>query len=165
MTNPTPYECSCSKCVSACRVKPGWFLPGEAEHAAALLGKSFEAFFREHLAVDWWENYRGPHGDEDHRDVFVLSPALVGKRTGTEMPGNPGGRCVFLKDNRCSIHAAKPYECRMFLHGQTDGEVQDRKRYITEAWSKEQPRIEALLGREPVSEDWNPWSSGKGMYW
>lgn len=147
--------CTCRRCVSACRCKPGWFLPGEAEKAAALLDMTLPEFFRKHLMVDWWERWRGVHGKEDSRDVFVLSPALVGEAPGTEAPGNPRGQCVFLKNNRCSIHAAKPYECRMYVHDDADKQVSDRKEHIVAAWADKGPQIVALLGREPVAEEWS----------
>ena len=140
----TPQSGTCATCRSGCTHKPGWFLPGEAEKAAELLGVPFAEFFATYLAVDWWE--ADSRIDET---VFVLSPAIVGEETGTEFPGDPRGSCVFYKDERCQIHAAKPFECRArwcgdlgpsTVHLDTAGE-----------WNapEHQGQIRDLLGREP----------------
>ena len=47
-------SCTCEVCQSACATKPGHFMPGEAEEAAALVGLTLKEFFDLHLAVDWW---------------------------------------------------------------------------------------------------------------
>lgn len=49
----TKDSCKCESCQAACRQKPGWFLPGEAERVAEYLGISLEDLFRTKLAVDW----------------------------------------------------------------------------------------------------------------
>jgi Fe-S-cluster containining protein len=102
----TKTECACEKCVTACQRTPGLFRPGEAEKAAAHLGIPFEEF-KQQLMIDWWTARTGriyyyvPRKVEDKPErvadwgrAFLRSP------------------CVFLKDKRCSIHAAKPFECR-----------------------------------------------------
>ena len=142
-----PEDCSCKRCQSACQSKPGWFMPGEAEKAAALLGLTLEEFFKTKLGVDWFE------GDPD---IFALAPALVGRPTGHEYPGNPRGACVLFVDGRCSIHAAKPLECREYLHGDDRATLAERKVRIRDAWGALAPQkqIEQLLGREPESEEY-----------
>lgn len=138
-------SCTCESCVSSCLHKPGWFAPGEAERAARLLRMPFKAFFRRYLGVDWW--VAGP-------DIFVLAPALVRHQAGAEYPGNPTGRCVFLtKENRCRIHAAKPRECRLALHGDPDETIKRHKAGIVRAWRapRAQAQVRRLLGREPMA--------------
>jgi Fe-S-cluster containining protein len=133
-------ECSCDKCQTACSNKPGWFLPGEAERAAAYMEMSLEDFFRANLGVDWYE------GD---KPVFVLSPAITTMEPGETFPSDPMGRCVFLQEGRCTIHPVKPFECRMFMHGQSREETQARHDKVAAAWVDHQAQIEAIYGREP----------------
>jgi Fe-S-cluster containining protein len=138
----TRESCTCDSCQRACQVKPGWFLPGEAEKAAGLAGMGLREFFAAHLAVDWWEAGGG-------RDIFVLSPAVAEAEPGTEFPANPRGTCVFFKGGRCGIHAAKPAECRALWHdGPPDGMHED----VAMAWRDHQGQVAELLGREPESE-------------
>jgi Fe-S-cluster containining protein len=145
-------DCSCSKCQDACRGKPGWFLPGEAEAAAALRGQTLQEFFDQALGVDWWEEYDGP-------DTYILTPALVQHRPGTEYPGDPRGACVLFEEGKCTIHEAKPFECRHYIHDHDNKTVQRRKRGVRDAWKEasHQQQIEGLLGREPESRKWRGW--------
>jgi Fe-S-cluster containining protein len=137
---------TCGYCRDACTRKPGWFLPGEAERAAEFLGVPLEEFFRQYLAVDWWE--------ADHRietTTFVLSPAIEGDEAGEEFPGDPRGTCVFYQDQQCQIHPVKPYECREHWCG-------DRASNTTHldaaaAWTGHQDQVAALLGREPEAAE------------
>lgn len=132
---------TCSFCRQGCDYKPGWFLPGEAEKAASLMGMPFEDFFRDYLAVDWWEA---------EPNIFLLSPAVAGEATGTEFPGNPRGTCAFYKDERCQIHAAKPHECRERFCGDRDpGSTHED---TAMAWREHQDAVAKLLGREPEAE-------------
>ena len=151
-----PLGCKCKLCVNACENKPGWFLPGEAEKAATLLGIDMPTFFKRKLMVDWWENWPvGRNGNS--REVFLLSPALVGESAGVEAPGNPSGKCVFLKRGKCEIHAAKPHECRMYHHDEPRAESDSRKKRITKAWAQRQrqKQVSDLLGRKPVARAWS----------
>ena len=141
----TPESGTCQTCQSYCRRKPGWFLPGEAEKAAELLGLSLPEFFRRHLAIDWWT------GDPP---IFVLSPAIRGEAAGEEFPGDPLGTCVFFQEGRCQIHTAKPAECRdAWCGGGKTGIHHD----IAVAWDtpENQAQIRELLGREPEAADWD----------
>jgi Fe-S-cluster containining protein len=139
-------ECTCDRCQKACQNKPGWFLPGEAEKAAELLGMPLPEFFRTKLGVDWYEG---------EKPVFVLSPAITTMPAGETFPSDPMGTCVFFESGRCTIHAAKPFECRMFLHGQQFDETDKRHADVAAAWVNHQAQIEELYGDEPeaVEED------------
>jgi len=140
-------ECSCERCSNACSCRPGWFKPGEIETAAKLLKMSVLDFFRQKLAVDWWEGY----GDEG--TVFVIAPAIKGKATGEEYHGDPRGECIFYKDGKCEIHAAKPFECAAYFHNDSHYIAYERHRQVANAWKKEQEKIEHLLGRQPVKKE------------
>ena len=133
-------ECVCNTCVSACSNKPGWFLPGEAEKAAKLKGMSFEKFFSEFLAVDYFIACE---------DIFILSPVVKGNPPGTTFPSHPGGVCIFLKDGRCEIHTAKPFECKLDQHSQDTSLTHEE---VAEIWAdeKHQSQVAELLGYKPV---------------
>jgi Fe-S-cluster containining protein len=145
----TPESGTCRTCIALCEHKPGWFLPGEAEKAAELMGLPITEFFGRWLSVDWWEGH-----PDTGRDVFVLSPAVVDGRAGEEFARDPSGRCVFLTpDKRCRIHAAKPHECRQAWCGQDDrsGEARHRHQEVATAWIGHQDQIAELLGDEPMA--------------
>lgn len=144
---------TCARCQSACKHKPGWFLPGEAEKAAEYLNLTLEEFFHDYLAVDWWVDYP---------NVYVLSPAVVGADTGTEFSGDPHGTCIFYVDKRCQIHAVKPYECRKMWCGQPDG-IESEHGKVADVWrdDEHQQQVRDLLGREPVATEY----SGGLMDW
>jgi Fe-S-cluster containining protein len=132
---------TCEWCRDGCDIKPGWFLPGEAEKAAEFTGMSLPEFFRAYLAVDWWE------GEGGEPDTFLLSPALEGEPPGAEFPGNPRGRCVFYQDDRCRIHPVKPMECRERWCGDKEGPSVHED--VAMAWKDHQGQVTELLGREP----------------
>ena len=137
---------TCATCQSYCRHKPGWFLPGEAEKAAALLRLTLQELFDKHLAVDWWWNLEGP-------DTFILSPAITTSPAGQEFPTEPRGTCVFFQEGRCQIHAAKPFECRDALCTSKESDAHSQ---AAQAWDKpeHQAQIRELLGREPQAEEY-----------
>lgn len=131
---------TCATCQSGCTSKPGWFLPGEAERAAEFMGLTVDEFFRQYLAVDWWE---------DSPNIFLLSPAVKEASPGSEFPGDPRGECVFYRHGRCQIHPAKPHECRVQWCGAVSGSVH---RDTAMAWKGHQGQVSALLGREPEAK-------------
>lgn len=142
-------ECSCHTCVQACLKKPGWFAPGEIKPAADLLGMTEEDFFKKYLSVDYWTN--------PDANLFVLSPAIVGETPGQEFPLEPTGKCVFLTDEgKCSIHAAKPYECRSYDHRQKRDDSNSEHLAVAESWVPHKDYISKLLGREPEITSLNP---------
>ena len=136
-------ECSCEQCVSACSFKPGWMLPGDAERMAEHLGVTLDALFTERLGVDWWEDTSWKReGGLPYTEV--LAPA-----TTTMVPGNlytqdPHGVCTFLKEGKCEVHPAKPFECRQMLHSDSRDDTQARKRLVVKAWGEEPERLEKL---------------------
>ena len=143
----TRESCTCQSCVSACEHKPGWFKFGEAEKAAKLMGLSLNKFFEQYLSVDWWE--ASP-------DVFLLAPANSRSTPGQEYPSNPTGRCIFLENGLCKIHAAKPHECLMAFHDDKEGT--HWKQEAMQTWNSDeaQAQIKSLLGREPQTASYSP---------
>jgi Fe-S-cluster containining protein len=146
-------DCSCQSCVNACQHKPGWFAPGEAEKAAELLGMDFQTFFDTKLVADYWLEHENDLEGALTEDVFCLSPAWIGSDPGEEAPFNLKGVCVFLTDGKCSIHDAKPRECRSYLHDQPEDESDFCKHGIVLEWATKQNQITELLGRKPVPSD------------
>jgi Fe-S-cluster containining protein len=138
----TKQSGTCGRCRGDCEHKPGWFLPGEAEKAAAHLGLTMQQFFDRYLAVDWWEGTA---------PTFLLSPAVQGEETGEEFPGDPRGTCVFYQGGRCQIHKVKPHECREVWCGAEAGSVHED---TARAWQGHQQQIRDLLGREPIAESY-----------
>lgn len=130
-------ECVCADCRDACENTPGWYLPGEAEATAKLLGLTLLDFFDAHLTVDYWMG----------ENIFVLRPRTTFEDGGDVSALNSLGRCSFYRDERCAIHAAKPFECAVTSH-----EVHPvglRRTVIAEAWLQHQDQIVELLEREP----------------
>ncbi len=134
--------CECEQCSNACSIKPGWFMPGEAEKVADYLGKSLQELFDTHLGVDWWVS---------DLDVFLLTPATKNMESGQEYDSNPRGVCVFFDNGLCTIHSVKPYECKEYMHNDTSTKVSNRHKLVADAWHDYQDSIGALLGREPQS--------------
>ncbi len=143
-------ECKCDKCKSACKQKPGWFKPGEPEKVAEYLGITLKELFDTKLMVDWWES------DED---VFIIAPAIKDGDIGEEYPANPQGECVFFKDGLCSIHAVKPFECKSYMH--TDTDAAKRHEEVKDSWDKKkhQDQIKELLGRNPYAKEYGLFDS------
>lgn len=140
------FECTCDKCRSACSYVPGWFMPGEAEKAAKHMNLSLKDFFDKYLGINWWEA---------EEDIFVLAPAIIGEKTGSEYPGDPKGRCIFFnKDGLCDIHPVKPFECAESTCNDSDIDINERHRSIRDEWEDNQEQIISLLGREPESEEY-----------
>ncbi|MNK65509.1 hypothetical protein D3C87_848060 [compost metagenome] len=153
-------ECACSGCQRACSVKPGWFAPGEAEHAAAYLGVTLKELFDTKLMVDWLAGSSAADGD----DVFVLSPATTSGRPGQEFPGNPRGTCVFLtEDKRCAIHEVKPMECRLYSCRGVGIKYHEPVGMTWDA-PEHQQQIEGLLGRPPESEAYGGFFGGLSLF-
>ena len=61
---------------------------------------------------------------------------------GTRFRWTPTGRCIFLKNDRCSIHKVKPYECQTGFHDPTKvkkrlSHKQVAMKWKTEKWQKQ----------------------------
>lgn len=113
-TDNDKRDCKCSECVDACKAQPGWFKYGEAEKAASLYGLPFKEFREKFLILDHCDN---PYINDA---PYVWAPRKVdvdGKddRIRSFENQRKEGKCIFLQRNRCSIHEAKPFECREAL--------------------------------------------------
>lgn len=137
-------SCSCGVCAKACEIRPGWFLPGEAEKVAEFLEISFKTLFDERLTVDFYLDVN----DDDNkplRDAYVLSPALKGHVwAGGMAPYEYKGTCTFLDGSKCSIHDVKPFECRAYQHDDTAETVHERHKQIAKAWDNETAKAQLI---------------------
>lgn len=138
-------ECSCEGCQSACTNKPGWFAPGEAEKAAEHLGMTLQEFFDKYLVVDTW------YGDNrsDGKNIYVLSPSFSRATPGEMAPAVNAGTCIFFENGKCSIHPAKPLECRIYDHTKPHEKASENHMKIMELWKDHQSQPEQLLGKKP----------------
>jgi len=65
--------------------------------------------------------------------------------------------CRFLKDNSCSIHEARPFQCRCFPFWQML--VSNRKNFIN--YSKKCPGLKVMKGRHYSKEEILDWAKGE----
>lgn len=135
---PKTKDCTCRVCAEGCQ-RPGWFLPDEVRVAAEFLGLSLKEFFDQYLVLDWW--YR----PSDSAERFaVLSPGKLDEHGGIASFGfvNSLGTCIFLKDDRCSIHPVKPQECRSAHHSRNRKSRREegrRQHYeVAKFWSEDE---------------------------
>ena len=108
MTIHERYErsiCACHTCRTACETMPGSVHPDDLPRFATMLGLEVDSveFMR------WFVAH------------FVASDGVIGVRNGrivrvgSIVPRQrANGHCVFLKEGRCSIHAASPFACGYF---------------------------------------------------
>jgi Fe-S-cluster containining protein len=137
-------SCTCSSCVNACSYKPGWFMPEQIPDILAFFNvKSLDELLGAGmLAVDYFFDEGGKVGP------LILSPNVVGNPN-KAFPYDPRGRCVFLKDGLCEIHAAKPFECAQFVHIDSHEAVGVRHAEIVMAW-RGRPELEPF--RHTIAE-------------
>ena len=134
-------ECDCDRCKSACQFKPGIFLPEEIKIAADYMKMTEKDFFKKYLAVDYFY---------DEEDILMLAPNIVGNE-GNLYPFFPKGTCVFYEDG-CTIHEVKPFECRAYIHTDTDEIIIPRKKKIVEEWQNNQNIVLELAGEVETPE-------------
>ncbi len=102
ITRKTPKEevlsmgKSCRMCGHCCRFGAGCLAEDDLERLSALLGLKEEEVKEKYLE------------EVDLFNTKMLRPRILRKN------GKPFGPCVFLtEDNKCSIHEAKPLQCRI----------------------------------------------------
>lgn len=138
-------SCTCNLCVSCCHRTPGWFKPGEAEKAAALLGMPFEEFKKEYLIQEYWV------GDAEHGNIYILSPRKTWQPKGFERAAYSDaftvGTCIFLENDLCKIHAEKPFECKQALGCDTKPYKNTCREKISNIWKRHQKKAEAKCNK------------------
>ena len=120
-------------------------MPEDLPRLATFLHLNPEEVIQRYLMIDY---YIQPDGSE----LDYLRPAKMK----SEAPGTRASwgwafheaDCIFLEDGRCSVYAARPWDCRMTLAcdesasgypmlGLTNGE--DANRYLAQAWKNSPP--------------------------
>jgi Fe-S-cluster containining protein len=130
-----------------CTNNPGWFGPGEMEKAAAHLGLEPEELFRKCLVVVTAHVVDVPGKPA----VDLFAPAKVDERGAPLMPTGARvpqvyeimrGACIFYRQGRCDIHAARPIECRRYFCEQPDEENLSRAALARMWWDAAQAERE-----------------------
>lgn len=134
-------SCECKTCISACKTKPGWLKPGEAEKIAKHLNLSLQDLFDKYLSVDWYHS--------NNKDYYILSPVAKNNIPGEMFPYNPKGECIFFKDGRCEIHSVSPFECKEYYHEDTMDDLLERHKEVAESWEGKDEYLSNLLGHYP----------------
>lgn len=142
---PPVSRCGCSTCRSACETSPGWLIPDDLPRLARLLRCNPRQLVHRFLGFDRW------YGD-DGDTIHVLAPAGAHHRPGETAPNGAAGRCVFLDaSGRCSVYAARPFECRRYHHRLSDKQKRALHRATMRAWASvaAQRMIRRWYGGEP----------------
>src|SRR3989344_5812362 len=88
--------CSCTACQHGCKMGSGTLGDGDAEPMAKLLGISVAELKEKHLE------------EIEKFNTKRLRPKIL--RNGKQY-----GNCTFFKEGKCSVHAAKPLECKVAM--------------------------------------------------
>lgn len=107
-------SCGCDACVIYCKHMPGYLIPDDLRrlHAKVAPEMRLEDFAAGYLSASPGAVVRVRAAD---RVVDVRVPTLVPRRDEAE------GRCVFLKDGRCTVHEVAPFGCAFFDCRDTNG--------------------------------------------
>lgn len=149
-------DCRCEKCRALCLGAPGWFLPGEAEKAAAHLGLPFPEFIARFCTVDFWEA---------SDNIHALSPGKVCFDTG-DVAGYDdafyASPCTLLGPEGCLLSSdTRPQECRVVYACEPTGGPSNevRETVIMPAWKALGPnaavdllhslKVESMRARDP----------------
>ena len=145
---PTPIEtamdCSCERCQGLCRNKPGWFTPQQIEVVARRQNTTVAALFKTHLTIDTALVREAGRMTA----IYVLAPAIRGKKAGAISDPTARGECVWLKDGRCVIHDVKPAECRATDHTMSALDSNMLRAAILKQWAPYRKFIQTLYGKK-----------------
>ncbi len=155
--NDDRISCECSICKSACKNKPGWFKPDEAEKVAKYLNITMKQFFDKYLSVDWYQ--------EDGKDYYPLSPVAKINFAGKMWPYNPTGECVFFENGRCKIYIVVPFECREYYHEDTREVCKKRHSKTAKLWGDKEEYLTKLLKHPPYPPEPNSLMDMFGFSW
>lgn len=142
-------DCACDSCQNLCRQKPGWFTPDQIERLAQKLGLPIVDLFRRFLTIDaaLVEN------SGQMRAIYVLAPAMVGKKSGAISDPSARGICVWFKDGQCQIHEMKPRECSLVDHttSRTQGDL--IRASILKSWLPHKSFVQQLYEKKLKAPD------------
>lgn len=150
-------HCTCKKCISYCKKRPGWFRPKEMLPLAESLEMPLLEVFKKYLIVDFWTG---------KSQVYVLAPVkdfdkvksgperrmLDTQREFNKLMHRNCDRagsyaswgyafihapCIFLKGSKCSIYEARPFECKVTWHKKGEWErFANIRELIVKEWKK-----------------------------
>jgi len=98
------HECSCSQCNHGCKMGSGILAEGDAEAIALFLKIDKKRLEKEYLEKILLLNKQ------------LLRPKLIRKDR------KPYGRCIFFRNDRCSVHPVKPLQCKVAMGCKPYGE-------------------------------------------
>lgn len=160
-------NCTCQKCISFCKIRPGWFRPSQIPKLVKFLKMPLEKVFTKYLIIDYWI------GDDDN--IYVLSPVKdfdwvmkFGNERDKEMMSlqlehnkfmgrgdydRSGSKaswgyaflhapCIFLENDRCKVYPVKPFECAVAWHEMNQED--NVRELIAKEW-KQEKSIEKML--------------------
>lgn len=169
MSGLDQYEithCACRECISYCEKSPGWFRPGEMPRLAESLKMPLKEVFKKYLIADFWIG---------ESNIYILSPIkdfsrvksgpereiLDVQREFNKLMGRDCDRagslgswgyafihapCIFLKDAKCSIYEARPFECAVAWHNMKESTSTIRE-LIAKEWKGNKLVHELFPGR------------------
>ncbi|MFT4303691.1 MAG: YkgJ family cysteine cluster protein [Candidatus Woesearchaeota archaeon] len=99
LSNP----CSCGSCNHGCKMGSGWLIEDDIPKIASFLNVSIENLKKDYL--------------EKHKilNKWMWRPKILCKN-------KPYGKCIFFKNEKCSIHPVKPLECKVAMPCKEYGE-------------------------------------------
>lgn len=114
-------ECSCAECTKVCYTMPGYLLETDIDR---IWKKVAPQMTRSQFITSYLKPGRGARLVEGRPDdiQFVQYQTMVPART------SDGKHCIFLKDNKCTIHDVSPFGCAFYdSHmGRIEENVRDR---------------------------------------
>lgn len=134
------HDCTCTKCVSACRTCPGGLIPSDMPSIAQFLGISEEELKNQYLIRDFFTDSRG-------EDKLIWRPVKISDIDDKplEQPGTKASwgyaftqaNCIFLKEGKCSIHSVKPFDCKTSM-GCQDGNMKGElvNEFLANQWNE-----------------------------
>ncbi len=88
--------CSCDACQHGCAMGSGVLGEGDAAKIAAFLNITVEELKEKHLE------------EIEKFNTTKLRPKI-------EREGKQYGKCTFFKEGKCTVHAVKPFECKVAM--------------------------------------------------
>ena len=127
--------CDCPDCRQACQNSPGWFLPGQIEPLARVLGRSPQELFRACLALGTTQMPTGKRmlGVMPHKLRDFKKPGQIWALNELADPG----RCIFYEHGKCAIYDVRPYECSRMHHSHTARQTHELRHFIVRQWNRE----------------------------
>jgi len=119
---PPRTECDCTACTQCCKEQPGPLAPGDLEkiraHLPHLTNDQFLGLFRSSDGA--LVQLRGADGVVVQRRQRTIVPLYHRHRKA----------CVFLDNDKCSIHAVKPAGCAIFDTHMDKGSAEARSYWL-----------------------------------